>query len=396
MPSASIQTPQAHVMKATGFFSIEAYGTLIMMEQTENTNVLAQENLITPDALKTALPVSEPASHAVADARRSIRKILRGNDSRLMVIVGPCSIHDPDAALEYARELAMLARELQDTLFIVMRAYFEKPRTTTGWKGLINDPALDGTFHIEEGIRIARELLLKISHPEEFGLPIATEALDPIMPQYLQDLIAWSAIGARTVESQTHREMASGLSCPVGFKNSTDGSLAVAINGLRSVSTPHRFLGINQRGEVAIIHTRGNSDGHLVLRGGDAGPNFDAASIADATQQMRRTGLAPAIVVDCSHANSCKDHRRQPLVADDVAAQIEAGNRSIVGIMLESNLKAGNQALADGKHTLEYGVSITDACIDWASTEQLLRGLAARLRDPLTRRLDTSMERQVA
>ncbi len=367
-----------------------------MMEQTENTNVLAQENLITPHALKAVLPLSEPVSHAVADARRSIRGILRGSDPRLMVIAGPCSIHDPDAALEYAANLRALSRELQDTLLIVMRAYFEKPRTTIGWKGLINDPFLDGTFHIEEGIRIARELLLKIADTKQFGLPIATEALDPIMPQYLQDLIAWSAIGARTVESQTHREMASGLSCPVGFKNSTDGSLAVAINGLRSVSTPHRFLGINQLGEVAIIHTRGNADGHLVLRGGDAGPNFDAASIADATRQIQRAGLSAAIVVDCSHANSSKDHRRQLSVAEDVAAQIEAGNQSIVGIMLESNLKAGNQALGNGKQTLEYGVSITDACIDWTATEQLLRGLAERLHDPLARRLDTSLQRKVA
>ena len=367
-----------------------------MMEQTENTNVLAQENLITPRALKSALPLSEPVTHAVADARRSIRAILRGSDPRLMVIAGPCSIHDPDAALEYATKLKELARELQNTLFVVMRAYFEKPRTTIGWKGLINDPFLDGSFHIEEGIRIARELLLKIADPEQYGLPIATEALDPIMPQYLQDLIAWSAIGARTVESQTHREMASGLSCPVGFKNSTDGSLAVAINGLRSVSTPHRFLGINQLGEVAIIHTRGNADGHLVLRGGDAGPNFDEASISQATRQIQRAGLSPAIVVDCSHANSSEDHLRQPVVAKDVAAQIEAGNQSIVGIMLESNLKAGNQALSDGKQSLEYGVSVTDACIDWATTEHLLRGLAARLHHPLEERSKASQQRKVA
>ncbi len=357
-----------------------------MIEQTENTNVLAQENLITPLALKQALPLSEPVTHAVAGARRCIHNILRGSDPRLMVIAGPCSIHDPDAASEYAERLARLARELSDTLFIVMRAYFEKPRTTIGWKGFINDPYLDGSFHIEEGIRMARALLLKIAHPDHYALPIATEALDPIMPQYLQDLIAWSAIGARTVESQTHREMASGLSCPVGFKNSTDGSLAVAINGLRSVSTAHRFLGINQRGEVAIIHTRGNVDGHLVLRGGDRGPNFDSLSVAAAERQIAKAGLTPAIVVDCSHANSCKDHRLQPKVASEVAAQIEGGNRSIIGLMLESNLHAGNQALSDGRQPLEYGVSITDACIDWTSTEQLLRELAARLDTPLKMR----------
>jgi len=362
-----------------------------MMEQTENTNVLAQENLISPKGLKEMLPMSEPLTHAVADSRRDIRAILRGDDPRLIVITGPCSIHDPDAALDYALRLSQLARELKDTLLLIMRVYFEKPRTTTGWKGLINDPHLDGTFHIEEGIRIARELLLKIADPAEYGLPIATEALDPIMPQYLQDLIAWSAIGARTVESQTHREMASGLSCPVGFKNSTDGGLSVAINGLRSVSTPHRFLGINQRGEVAIIHTRGNADGHLVLRGGGRGPNFDAESIADAERQMQAAGLTANIVVDCSHANSAKDHTRQPFVAREVATQIEAGNRSIAGIMLESNLEGGNQSFIEGETALEYGKSITDACIDWSTTASLLCELAARLRKPLQRRIRTEL-----
>ncbi len=362
-----------------------------MMEQTENTNVFAQENLISPKGLKDVLPMGEPLAHAVADARRNIRGILRGADPRLMVIAGPCSIHDTEAALDYAAHLSALARELEDSLVLIMRVYFEKPRTTTGWKGLINDPHLNGTFHIEEGIRIARELLLKIADPAIHGLPIATEALDPIMPQYLQDLIAWSAIGARTVESQTHREMASGLSCPVGFKNSTDGGLSVAINGLRSVSTPHRFLGINQRGEVAIIHTRGNPDGHLVLRGGARGPNFDADSIADAERQMQAAGLDANIVVDCSHANSTKNHARQPLVAHEVAAQIEAGNRSIVGMMLESNLEAGNQPFTEGRAELEYGKSITDACIDWPTTESLLRELARRLREPIMKRTRTDL-----
>ena len=367
-----------------------------MMEQTENTNVLAQENLITPEALKRALPLAERTTHAVANARRDIRAILRGTDHRLMVITGPCSIHDVDAALEYAARLRDIAKELKDTLYIVMRTYFEKPRTALGWKGLINDPFLDGTFHIEQGIRIARTLLVRIADPDEFGLPIATEALDPIMPQYLQDVIAWSAIGARTAESQTHREMASGLSCPVGFKNSTDGGLSVAINGLRSVSAPHRFLGINQRGEVAIIHTRGNRDGHLVLRGGDRGPNFDEASIEDAERQFLSAGLSPSIIVDCSHGNSSKDHTRQTLVAENVATQIKGGNRSISGLMLESNIKAGNQSLGTGPRELEYGVSITDACIDWETTERLLRELASRLQEPLARRAETFMERKVA
>ena len=367
-----------------------------MMERTENTNVLAQENLITPLALKQALPLAEPVTHAVGDARRSIRAILRGDDHRLMVVAGPCSIHDVDGALEYAGRLRELAKALEDTLFIVMRCYFEKPRTTVGWKGLINDPHLDGTFHIEEGIRIARSLLRRIADPDECGLPIATEALDPIMPQYLQDLIAWSAIGARTVESQTHREMASGLSCPVGFKNSTDGGLAVAINGLRSVSTPHRFLGINHRGEVSIIHTRGNADGHLVLRGGDKGPNFDASSIADAERQFQAAGLCASIIVDCSHGNSLKEHTRQCAVAESIARQIQAGNRSIVGLMLESNLAAGNQPLSKDKRDLRYGVSITDACIDWQTTEQLLRQLAEQLHEPLARRAHPQPASKVA
>lgn len=367
-----------------------------MMEQTENTNVLAQENLITPQALKETLPLTEPITHAVADARRSIRAILRGEDHRLMVMAGPCSIHDVDAALEYAGRLRELAIALEDTLFIIMRCYFEKPRTTVGWKGLINDPHLDGTFHIEDGIFIARSLLLRIADPDECGLPIATEALDPIMPQYLQDLIAWSAIGARTVESQTHREMASGLSCPVGFKNSTDGGLSVAINGLRSVSTPHRFLGINHRGEVSIIHTRGNPDGHLVLRGGDKGPNFSASSIADAERQFAAAGLCASFVVDCSHGNSLKDHTRQRTVAESIASQIQAGNRSIIGLMLESNLAAGNQPLSRGNRDLKYGVSITDACMDWQTTEQLLRQLADQLKDPLARRINSHLVRKVA
>ena len=357
-------------------------------ERTENLNVLAHELLPTPHEVKVELPASEAVVHGVAMAREAIRAILERRDHRLLVVVGPCSIHDPEAALDYAVRLAGLARETKGSLMLVMRTYFEKPRTTTGWKGLINDPSLDDTFHVERGIRVARQLLLQIA---DLGLPLATEALDPIMPQYLQDLIAWSAIGARTTESQTHREMASGLSCAVGFKNGTDGSLDVAINALQSVSSPHRFLGINQRGQVSVVHTRGNACGHIVLRGGSSGPNYDRQAVQGCERALADAGLTPNIMVDCSHANSNKDHTRQPLVAEAVAEQIAGGNRSIVGLMLESNLGAGNQKLGDPA-SLEYGVSITDACVDWDETETLLRSLATRLAAPLRDRLEAESQ----
>ena len=353
-----------------------------MQTQTENLNVLANEVLPTPYAVKAALPAPEPVLERVADARHQVRKILERRDHRLLVVVGPCSIHDVDAAQEYARQLKAVAARTRDSLLVVMRAYFEKPRTTVGWKGLINDPYLDDSFHIEDGIRIARQLLIDLA---AMGLPLSTEALDPIMPQYLHDLIAWSAIGARTTESQTHREMASGLSSAVGFKNGTDGSLDVAINALSSVTKPHRFLGINQSGQVAIIHTRGNDLAHIVLRGGNSGPNYDDGAIASCEAELRAAGLPENIMVDCSHANSNKDHRNQPAVARDVAAQIERGNRSIIGMMLESNLSEGSQKLGDD---LSYGVSITDACIGWSETESLLLELAERMGDVLVRRMD--------
>ena len=353
-----------------------------MQTQTENLNVLANEVLPTPYAVKAALPAPETVLAQVADARRQVRKILERRDHRLLVVVGPCSIHDVDAALEYARRLNEVAARTRDSLLVVMRAYFEKPRTTVGWKGLINDPYLDDSFHIEDGIRIARQLLIDVA---AMGLPLSTEALDPIMPQYLHDLIAWSAIGARTTESQTHREMASGLSSAVGFKNGTDGSLDVAINALSSVTKPHRFLGINQSGQVAIIHTRGNDLAHIVLRGGHSGPNYGHGAIAACEAELRAAGLPQNIMVDCSHANSNKDHRNQPAVARDVAAQIDDGNRSIIGIMLESNLSEGSQKLGDD---LNYGVSITDACIGWSETESLLLEMADGLGDALVRRVD--------
>ena len=355
------------------------------MEPLDNVNVVAQELLVTPQQLKEKLPATPAAASAVQQARAAIRRILDGTDHRLLVIVGPCSIHDPKAALDYAERLAALAERVNDTLLVVMRAYFEKPRTTIGWKGLINDPHLDDTFHIEEGVRIARHLLLQIA---TLGVPLSTEALDPIAPQYLQDLIAWSAIGARTAESQTHREMASGLSSIVGFKNGTDGSLDAAINALQSVSKPHRFLGINQAGQVAIIHTRGNRSAHIVLRGGDRGPNYDAASVARCEAALGAAGLARNVMIDCSHANSNKDPSRQPTIARAVVNQIRGGNASIMGLMLESNLYPGSQKLAGNRASLRYGVSITDACIDWQTTETLLIEAAATLRDPLRARIE--------
>ena len=351
-----------------------------MEHKTENLNVLAHEILPSPLTVKDTLPAAPEVAAAVLEARRCVRDILERRDHRLLVVVGPCSIHDTDAAIEYAGKLRQLARETSQSLYLVMRAYFEKPRTTVGWKGFINDPHLDDTFHIEEGIWRARKLLIDVTR---MGLPLSTEALDPIMPQYLHDLITWSAIGARTTESQTHREMASGLSSIVGVKNGTDGSLAVAVNALRSMTKPHRFLGINPSGQVAVIHTRGNDLAHIVLRGGNAGTNYDPDSVAACEKSLREAGLPMNIMVDCSHANSNKDHRRQPAVARAVSRQIEDGNASIIGIMLESNLAEGGQSLSDD---LRYGVSITDACIGWECTESLLRELADQLSPALAQR----------
>ncbi|MFB9885112.1 3-deoxy-7-phosphoheptulonate synthase [Balneatrix alpica] len=348
--------------------------------RVENLNIESQTLLITPDQLKDKLPLSDQACASVMAGRQTIRNILDGKDHRLFVVVGPCSIHDVAAAKDYAERLRQLADEVSDTLFLVMRVYFEKPRTTVGWKGLINDPHLNDTFEIEEGLHIARQLLLDLA---ETGLPLATEALDPISPQYLQDLISWSAIGARTTESQTHREMASGLSCAIGFKNGTDGSLDVAINALKSVSQPHSFLGINENGQVAITRTRGNAYGHVVLRGGGGKPNYDSVSVALCDQQLDKAKLQANIMVDCSHANSSKNPELQPLVAENVANQILEGNKSIVGLMIESHIKAGNQSIPADLSQLEYGVSVTDGCIDWDTTAKCLRDIRARLKDIL-------------
>ncbi|TBU91321.1 3-deoxy-7-phosphoheptulonate synthase [Stutzerimonas kirkiae] len=349
----------------------------------DDLNVASNETLITPEQLKRELPLTASAQKTVANGRQVVRDILDGKDHRLFLVIGPCSIHDLKAAHEYAERLKVLAEKVADTLYLVMRVYFEKPRTTVGWKGLINDPYMDDSFKIQDGLHIGRKLLLELA---EMGLPTATEALDPISPQYLQDLISWSAIGARTTESQTHREMASGLSSAVGFKNGTDGSLTVAINALQSVSSPHRFLGINQAGGVSIVTTKGNRYGHVVLRGGNGKPNYDSVSVAVCEQQLDKAGISANIMVDCSHANSNKDPGLQPLVMDNVANQIIEGNQSIIGLMVESHLGWGNQPIPDDLSKLQYGVSITDACIDWATTEQAVLGMQAKLRDVLPRR----------
>jgi len=341
-------------------------------DRLQNVNVASSDLLATPEEVKRRLPLSARAADTVLRGREAVRAILERRDTRLFVVVGPCSIHDVAAAREYADRLRALSEHVAPTLLLIMRVYFEKPRTTVGWKGLINDPDLDDSFHIEKGILLARELLL---HVAELGLPAGTEALDPIMPQYLSELITWTAIGARTTESQTHREMASGLSTPVGFKNGTDGALATSINALESVRHPHHFLGITQQGQSAVFRTRGNPHAHLVLRGGGGRVNYDAVSIALAERQLAQANLPTNIVVDCSHGNSNKDPGVQPLVAENCVTQILDGNRSIVGLMLESHLKAGNQPIPKDLSTLEYGVSITDPCMDWQSTEALLRKL---------------------
>ncbi|WP_211828876.1 3-deoxy-7-phosphoheptulonate synthase [Kistimonas asteriae] len=346
----------------------------------DDLNIESQEILVTPEQIKAEIQLSDTARDTVTLGRQTVRNILSGTDKRLFLVVGPCSIHDVDAARDYAEKLKKLAEEVSDTLYLVMRVYFEKPRTTTGWKGLINDPYLNDSFKIEEGLHIARRLLMDIA---EMGLPTATEALDPITPQYMQDLISWSAIGARTTESQTHREMASGLSSAVGFKNGTDGSLTVAINALQSVSSPHRFLGIDKKGQVAITHTKGNKYGHVVLRGGNGKPNYDSVSVALCEQALRKADIAPNIMIDCSHANSDKDPSLQPLVMENVTNQILEGNNSITSLMIESNLGWGSQSIPEDLSELKYGVSVTDACIDWHTTEETIKKMAEKLREIL-------------
>ena len=342
---------------------------------TENLNVASFEAMPSPQELHERAPLSDSGAQFVAEARATLYRILDRTDPRLLVIVGPCSIHDPAAGLDYAHRLRELAAEVRDTMYVVMRVYFEKPRTVTGWKGFINDPHMDDTFHIEEGMERARRFLVDLA---ALGIPAATEALDPASPQYLGDLIAWYAIGARTSESQTHREMASGLSAPVGFKNATDGNIAVAINAIRSSREPHSFLGIAHDGSQAIVRTRGNRYGHIVLRGGQS-PNYDTAQVALTEQELLDAGLEPNLVIDCAHANSLKKPELQPLVFRDCVHQIVEGNSSIVGLMLESNLLAGNQPIPEDKSRLIYGCSVTDPCISWETTARLLRESAATL-----------------
>ncbi|MDX1452373.1 MAG: 3-deoxy-7-phosphoheptulonate synthase [Oleiphilaceae bacterium] len=354
-----------------------------MTAKLDNVNVESQEILITPERLKSEIPLTEKAIETVTTGRETINNILDRKDHRLFIVVGPCSIHDVDAAKEYALRLKKLADKVQDTLYLVMRVYFEKPRTTVGWKGLINDPHLNDSFEIEEGLHIGRRLLVDIA---EIGLPTATEALDPISPQYLQDTISWSAIGARTTESQTHREMSSGLSVAIGFKNGTDGGLDVAVNALKSVSHPHNFLGINPEGQVSVVRTKGNPYGHVVLRGGGGKPNYDSVNVALCEQALEKAGLQKNIMIDCSHANSNKDPALQPLVMQDATHQILEGNKSIIGLMVESNLNWGNQSIPEDLSQLQYGVSVTDACIDWDTTEKAILEMHDKLKDVLPKR----------
>lgn len=345
-------------------------------QPTQDLNVIRTRPLVDPRRVKQSLPLTPAAHQTVVTSREVIKKILKNQDQRLLVIVGPCSIHDERAALEYAERLQRLSATLADRIYVVMRVYFEKPRTVMGWKGLINDPHLDGSFDIDAGIRMARRILLQIT---TLGLPAGTEMLDPITPQYIDDLVTWAAIGARTTESQTHRQMASGLSMPVGYKNSTDGSLQAALDAMNSARRPHSFLGIDADGLTAIIDTRGNPWGHLILRGGRSGPNYDPATIAKAVAALRAADLPTGLIVDCSHANASKKFQNQAAVWRSVVAQRVQGNTNLIGLMLESNLVEGNQPLGDNPANLRYGVSVTDECIGWEETETLLHDAYAQL-----------------
>ena len=346
------------------------------MQRTSDLNVIEACPLPAPAALLAALPKTETQDACVVHSRTAIRRVLFGDDRRLLVIVGPCSIHDLDAGREYGRRLAVLVRELGDRLVIAMRVYFEKPRTTVGWKGLIHAPRLDGSSDIQHGLRLARQFLGEML---DLGLPTATEFLDPITPQYIADLVCWGAIGARTTESQTHRQLASGLSMPVGFKNSTDGSIQAAINAIKAAGQPQTFLGITTDGLAAAVRTSGNPGCHIVLRGGAAGPNHCAAAVANAAGLLENAGLRPALIVDCSHDNSGKQPERQPEIVRDVLSQVLAGATAIKGVMIESNLFAGSQPFPRPRSELRYGVSITDGCIDWPTTEGVLRAVHAAL-----------------
>lgn len=347
------------------------------MRQTRDLHIVENRPLLTPASLIQELPLTESAAALVAETRDRLRAILRGTDSRLLVIVGPCSIHDINAALDYARQLYPLRLELADSLEVLMRVYFEKPRTSVGWKGLINDPHLNGSYDINSGLRLARKLLLELA---QMGVPAATELLDPIIPQYIADLVSWTAIGARTTESQTHRQMASGLSMPVGFKNGTDGSVHTAVNAMLAASQPHHFLGINPDGMASIVRTTGNPDTHLVLRGGKDGPNYTRNHVQTSASELRRQGVLSRVMIDCSHDNALKDYNRQVAVLEDITQQIQQGATDIMGVMIESHLNAGKQSLPEDLSQLSYGQSITDPCVDFATTAEMLRSLAAASR----------------
>jgi 3-deoxy-7-phosphoheptulonate synthase len=343
------------------------------MERTENLNIVQFKSLITPDELRKAIPETDEVAHVIANSRRNIQGILTNTDKRRLVITGPCSLYDHEATLEYAAKLRGLQDEVRDKLLLIMRAYFEKPRTTLGWKGMLYDPHLDNSYDIEEGFRRARELLLSIG---KLGLPAATEFLDPIVPQYVANLVSWAVIGARTTESQIHRQMASGLSMPVGFKNSTDGNLISAVDAIKAASSAHSFMGIDENGKVVIAETRGNKYGHLVMRGGTGGPNYSSEYVAFARVLLDKANIHNGIIIDCSHANSHKDHKRQREAFLDVVEQIRQDNMLVSGLMLESFLFEGSQQLSDPQD-LQYGVSLTDNCIGWEETEELIRHLAS-------------------
>ncbi|MBK4775664.1 3-deoxy-7-phosphoheptulonate synthase [Candidatus Pantoea edessiphila] len=347
-----------------------------------NVHIADEQILITPEELKSKFPLAFHQRTQIADSRKIISDIIAGRDLRLLIVCGPCSIHDTKAAIDYANRLHELSKKINDQLYLVMRVYFEKPRTTIGWKGLINDPYMDNSCDMEAGLHIARNLLLSLV---EIGLPLATEALDPNSPQYLGDLFSWSAIGARTTESQTHREIASGLSMPVGFKNGTDGNLDTAINAMCAASMSHRFVGINQSGQVCLLQTKGNPDSHIILRGGKE-PNYSPNNVAQCEKEMIKAGLNPYLMIDCSHGNSNKNYKKQILVAESVINQIKEGNRSIIGLMIESNINEGNQSSDKLRREMTYGVSVTDSCINWESTEKLLHKMQKKLRGVLSKR----------
>ena len=344
-----------------------------MASRIKNLNVASISPLAPPSEYLAEIPISKEVEELVFQSRQEVTNIIKGDDDRFLVITGPCSIHDEVAGREYAERLVKLADDLKDTLMVVMRVYFEKPRTTVGWKGLINDPNLDGTCNMAEGLRRARQFLMDVN---EIGLPCATEFLDPFTPQYMSDLVCWGAIGARTAESQTHRQLASGLSMPIGFKNGTGGSIQLAADGVIAAEAQHAFLGIDDAGAAAVVQTSGNDSCHIVLRGGADGPNYDAENVAAAQKILKKSGMTPNIVIDCSHANCDKDHTKQPIAFRDILAQRAAGNDGIVGLMLESHINPGNQSLNGDRSTLKYGVSITDPCVDWSTTDELLREAA--------------------